>query len=164
MLLICKKLSQLNWSELMAVYAEGNRENGAEFYPDLPREQQIFRQEQDFYDYLRQDFFRCEEERYCIWEENGQYISALRLHPFEDGLLLEALETRPEFRQKGCAARLIQAVIAELKIPKLYSHISRRNTASIATHCKCGFQKYLDYARYADGAVNTYHDTYRYEA
>lgn len=164
MLLVCTNLSQLNWSELMAVYAEGVEENGQDFYPDLPKGQQLLRAEQDFYTYLKQDFFRCQQERYCIWEENGAYVSALRLHPFEDGLLIEALETRLGYRQKGYATLLIRAVLAEIGQQKVYSHISRRNRASIATHQKCGFHKFLDYAHYDEGEINTKCDTYRYEA
>lgn len=160
MLLMYTNLSQLNWSELMAVYAEGVEENGRDFYPELPQGQQLLRAEQDFYTYLQQDFFRCQQERYCIWEENGVYVSALRLHPFEDGLLIEALETRPEYRQKGYASRLMQAVLAEVGQQKVYSHISRRNRASIATHQKCGFRKVLDFARYSEGEINTKCDTY----
>lgn len=163
MLLVCDRLSGLNWSELMAVYAEGVAENGREFYPELPEMQQILQSEQDFYDYLKRDFFRCRQERYCIWVENGRYVSALRLHPFEDGLLIEGLETRPEDRKKGFASELLRAVLNEIGKQKVYSHISRRNRASIATHHKFGFRKFLDYARYCGGEINTYCDTYLYE-
>ena len=164
MLVIVGSLSGLNWGELMAVYAEGVEENGQEFYPELPQGQQILRAEQDFYTYLSQEFFRCREECYCVWEENGKYLSALRLHPFEDGLLVEALETRPGYRRMGYANLLMQAVIGRLRPEKLYSHINRSNRASIAVHERCGFRKFLDYARYADGEINTRHDTYLYEA
>jgi GNAT superfamily N-acetyltransferase len=163
MLIICSRISQLRWSELMAVYAEGNLENGRDLYGHLPQGQQILRAEEDFYSYLHHDFFRCAAERYFIWEENGRYISALRMHPFEDGLLVEALETRPEFRKKGYATQLLQAVIEQLQPEKLYSHIGKKNAASIATHQKCGFRKILDFSRYGSGEINTFCHTYLYE-
>ena len=163
MLLIAKTLRTLDFGKLMAVYAESNRENGEEFYPDLPAGQQILRAEQDFYAYLQTGFFTQPGDRYCIWEENGKYICALRLQRYQDGLLLEALETHPEFRGRGCAQRLIRAALENAEADRVYVHISRRNAPSIAAHAKCGFRKILDYSVYADGSVNRHHDTYLYE-
>lgn len=163
MLRIFNRLSQLNWSQLMAVYAEGVAENGAELYPNLSEGQQILRAEQDFHAYLSGDFFRNEQEKYCIWEENGRYVSALRLHPFEDGVLMEALETHPDYRRRGYAASLIREVIAQLHLQKVYSHIRKRNMPSIAVHQKCGFRKISDSARYLNGEVTTRSQTYLYE-
>ena len=163
MLLLCNRLSQLRFGQLMQVYAQGAAENGAEFYPDLSANEQILRAEQDFYAYLQTGFFTQHGDLYCIWEEKGVYISALRLQKFQDGLLLEALETHPDYRRQGYAGRLIQAVLEELRPQKLYSHIGHKNLASQATHLKCGFRKIADHARYADGSVNSYCGTYLYE-
>ena len=49
MLKIAEKLNELDFGQLMAVYEEGNLENGVEFWPDLSQGQQILRVEQDFY-------------------------------------------------------------------------------------------------------------------
>lgn len=163
MLRICDRLTQIHFGRLMQVYAEGVAENGAEFYPDLSENEQILRAEQDFYAYLQTGFFTQPGDLYCIWEENGAYVSALRLQRYQDGLLLEALETHPDQRRLGYACRLIQAVLEELRPEKLYSHISHRNAPSIAVHQKCGFRKISDQARYADGSVNSRCGTYLYE-
>ena len=160
MLLLCDKLSQIRFGQLMQVYAEGVAENGKEFYPDLSENEQILRAEQDFYAYLQTGFFTQPGDLYCIWEENGVYISALRLQTYQDGLLLEALETHPNFRRRGYACRLIQAVLEELRPAKLYSHIGHRNIASQTAHLKCGFSKISNHARYADGSVNSHCGTY----
>ncbi len=164
MLQIFDRLSQLRFGELMEVYSESVAENAAEFYPDLSENEQIIRAHQDFYAYLQQGFFNRKEDRYCIWTENGKYICALRLEGYQDGLLLEALETRPEYRKRGYAEKLIRAVQQLVGQQKLYSHISHKNEASLAVHRKCGFKKILDHARYADGSVNHYCGTYLYEA
>ena len=164
MLVICKRLADLRWSELMAVYSEGNEENGAAFFPHLSPNEQLLQAEQSFYDYLKRDFFTCPEECYCIWLEQGRYVAALRLHPFGDGLLLEALETRPEYRRRGYAEQLIKAVQTQLQPERLYSHIGHKNAASIAVHLKCGFRKLADTARYLDGSVDAHCGTYLYEA
>ena len=47
--------------------------------------------------------FQIPGAQYWIWEEEGRYVSCLRLKPDRDGLLLEALETRPDCRRKDLA-------------------------------------------------------------
>lgn len=164
MLLLCQRLSQLRFGELMAVYAQSVRENGEEFYPALSPSEQILRAEQDFYAYLQTGFFTQPGDLYCIWEEKGRYVSALRLQSYRDGMLLEALETCPDDRRHGYAAQLIRQVLDELHPEKVYSHISHRNAASRAVHEICGFRKISDNARYADGSVNSHCGTYLYES
>ena len=164
MLLICNRLSQIRFGQLMEVYSESVAENGEEFYPDLSSNEQILRAEQDFYAYLQSGFFTRPGDQYCIWEENGRYVSALRLQTFRDGLLLEALETHPSFRGSGYAKKLILSVLEQLQPAKLYSHIGHKNIPSQATHSACGFVKIADFARYADGSVNDRCGTYLYES
>ena len=81
----------------------------------------------------------------------------------EDGLLLEALETHPQYRKRGYAKQLIMAALKTAECDRVYVHISRRNAPSIATHRSCGFRKILDHSVYADGSVLRSSDTYRYE-
>ena len=152
MLILVNKMRDLSFSRLMDIYAEGNEENGRELWPNLTDNERILRAEQAFYQYLNEDFFKTEGAMYAIWEEKGVYVGALRLEPYEDGLLLEALETAPEYRKKGYACKLIEAVKEQFS-GKIYSHVGKRNTASLRTHEKCGFQKCLDYAVYVDGTV-----------
>ena len=51
-------MRELNFAQLMEVYAESNRENGDEFYPHMPEGQRLLQAEQDFYQYLRESFFK----------------------------------------------------------------------------------------------------------
>lgn len=162
MLCVYRKLHQLRFGELMEVYRESVAENGAERYPELSDGEQILRAEQDFYAYLQQGFFTQSDDCYCVWEEKGEYFSALRLQKFADGLLLEALETRPAFRRRGYAEKLISAVQEMVGTQKIYSHIHHKNFPSQAIHQKCGFAKISDIARYADGSVNSRCGTYLY--
>ncbi len=163
MLLQTNALKHLRFASLMEVYEEGNRENGLDQYPHLSRPEQILAAERDFYQYLEL-FFSTEGSRYLIWQLGGCYVSALRLEPYQDGLLLEALETKPSERRKGYAVELINAVIGSLNISEfpVYSHISKWNKASIRTHEKCGFERILDYCVYIDGSVNQNAYTYRF--
>lgn len=152
MLICVRTFQELDFDALMQVYLEGNRENGEDLYPEEPPERQMELALRDFENYLRDDFFSNKGACYWIWSENGAYRSALRLEPYGDGLLLEALETHPEHRRKGYAKKLIYAVLEQLpKETRVYSHISKRNTPSLASHLACGFSKLLDYSVDTDG-------------
>lgn len=168
MLKIARSFAQLIFSELMNVYVEGNILNGREFFPKESAQQQLCNAEQDFYHYLKSVFFRQSDSWYAIWEAQGRYVSALRLEPYSDGYLLCALETAPDVRQRGYAKTLICAVqsyLAEQGSGVLYSHVSKRNAASLAVHKKCGFQIVMDHAVYSDGSVhqNSYTLAYPYK-
>ncbi len=78
MLYLARSLSQLHFGSLMAVYADANRENGREAWPEEPEMRQIQLAEEDFYRYLSQVFFKNAGAVYAVWKENGRYVSALR--------------------------------------------------------------------------------------
>lgn len=156
MLEIVKTINGLRFSELMYVYNESNALNGSERYPDRTVEHQLLEAEQDFYLYLTSVFFRQTDSFYAIWEEDGRYQSALRLEPYADGYLLCALETAPDARRRGYAAKLISAVqtyLVQTGGSKIYAHVSKKNKPSLAVHRKCGFQIVHDHAVYSDGSV-----------
>ena len=156
MLHVFHKLREMDFYQLMQVYSQGNIENAQAFYSDLDPNVGRIRAEDDFYQYLSEDFFRQPGAFYCVWLENQQYVSALRLEPYQDGLLLEALETHPEHRRKGYAATLlrsVQAYLTQQGVTAVYSHVHKRNTPSMAVHRACGFVQHLDYAVYIDGTV-----------
>lgn len=168
MLKIVQSLGQLNFSALMNVYTEGNILNGKTFYPKESAQQQLCNAEQNFYHYLNSVFFRQNNSCYAIWEAQGRYVSALRLEPYSDGYLLCALETAPDVRQRGYAETLVcaaQSYLAEQGSGVLYSHVSKKNAASLAVHKKCGFQIIMDHAVYSDGSVhqNSYTLAFAYE-
>ena len=158
MLLIMKRLEELDFSALMDVYMEGNLEK-AEEYGDGG----LLRAEREFYDYLREDFFRQQGAFYAVWTEQGEYVSALRLEPHKDGWLLEALETAPDCRRKGYAKMLMAAVVEQMGQVVIYSHVSKQNEASLRTHYACGFRKHLDYVVYLDGSVSRRAVTLKYD-
>lgn len=164
MLILAKKLRELSFGKLMEVYVEACLERGQELRPEETEPRQIAIGEQEFYQYLEQVFFRTPNAVYAVWEERGKYFSALRLEPFRDGLLLEALETRPEMRRKGYAKTLIHAVLRQIEDVKIYSHVRKSNTASLRTHESCGFRVCMDYAVYVDGSVRNDTVTLCYES
>lgn len=150
-----RSVRELDFPMLMEVYVEGNRENGADNYPQLSAEQQLLQAEQDFYAFLR-EFFSVEGSVYAVWQAEGKYASALRLEPYRDGYLLEALETAPELRRRGYARQLILAVLETVcreKGATVYSHVHKKNVPSLAVHKACGFERILEHAVYIDGSV-----------
>lgn len=149
MLLIAKRLAELDFPALMDIYIEGNREKADEY-----GDGGLLQAEREFYDYLREDFFRQRDAFYAVWVEQGKYVSALRLEPYKDGWLLEALETAPADRKRGCAKALMGSVLEMMGQSVVYSHVSKRNEASLRTHYACGFVKHLDHVVYLDGSVS----------
>lgn len=162
MLKIVKNLGQLPFSDLMEVYAQGNQEVGDARYPAQPPMARLRLVEEEFYQYLQEVFFPTAGAIYALWTEEGKVVSALRLEPYRDGLLLEALETAPGERRKGYAAALIRAVQGTVT-DKLYAHVGRENLASQKAHEKCGFRRISDCAVYIDGSVDPRADTLCYE-
>ena len=156
MLKIALSVSELNFGKLMSVYQESNQENAFAFYDAIDRNLAMLNAEQDFYQYLNEVFFTAERAVYAIWEEGERYVSALRLEPYQDGFLLEALETAPDDRRRGYATALIHAACYWLAVQgcgKIYSHVSKDNTASLKAHAACGFHVICDYAEYIDGTI-----------
>ena len=165
MLEIFTSLAALQFNRLMGVYTERNEENAREFYPNEENGIALNRVESEFYQYLKEVFFPVDGARYAVWEEDGEYRAALRLEPYRDGLLIEALETHPQYRKMGYGKTLIQSVqkkLGEQGPLVLYSHIGKRNTASIKTHLACGFHRISEQAVYIDGSVTDRACTMRY--
>ena len=165
MLRIVSNMSQLHFSALMDVYHESNLSNGAELYSSDPPEVRLHKVQTDFYHYLNSVFFQQSDSYYAIWESEGVYVSALRLEPYSDGLLLCALETAPGARGRGFAFTLMRNILEYLKEQGsgvVYSHVSKKNTASLAVHEKCGFKVVKDCAVYSDGSVMQNHFTLAY--
>lgn len=158
MVKIHKSLSELQYMQLMDVYSEdlstGVKSGDWET---------ISTAEQDFYGYLRV-FFKTKGAFVAIWEEEGQYCSAVRIEPWQDGYLLSGLSTAPQHRRKGYGTALVRDVLNHLpQGSKLYSHIEKKNTASLALHRQCGFAQVQDFARMLDGSVLNHFYTYIYE-
>ena len=163
MLILATSLRQLRFGDLMEVYADSNEEKASD-WPNLPHGYALTLAEQDFRQYLVEVFFPTPGAVCAVWEENGKYVSALRLEPYRDGLLLEGLETHPIHRRKGYAALLISTVQQHLGAVKIYSHVEKRNAASLKTHEKCGFSIISDHAVYINGNVDHRCCTLLYEA
>jgi len=160
---IVRSVNHLDFTSLMRVYKEGNLEKAEEEYAHLPKEFGLLQAEQDFYQYLRDCFFSTDGAFYCLWSVEDAYVSALRMEPYRDGLLLEALETAPDQRRRGYGEALMRQVLDSLNGEKIYSHVSKTNTASLRLHKKCGFTRISEYAAYIDGSVNSHACTFCYE-
>ena len=135
----------LDPAKLMEVYAESNLENTDYFYPDVTDKTEAVRMvEAGFLDFLQNEFFARPGSVYWVLEKKGIWMSAVRTTKIRDGLYyLEALETRPDHRKKGYGAKLLCGISDALKEEgpfRLCDCVSKKNTASIKTHLKCGFR------------------------
>lgn len=148
--------SKMDGRKLMDLYQEGNRENIDYFYPGTDdRDAALKKIENNFLEFVEKDFLAKPGNTYWILEEEGVWVSALRLNKIEDAFYyIEALETHPRYRRKGYAVKLLSGVIDVLKERgsfKLCDCVRKRNTASLNTHRKCGFEiaadRGIDYLR-----------------
>ena len=156
MLKVFNKHYQIEMGKLLKVYSQGHCEITRDQYPQLEPGLALLNAEQDFITYLSDAFFLTPGAIYAVWEVSDMYLSALRLEPYKDGLLVEALETHPDFRNRGFGKALLRSALdycCSQKAVPIYSHIKKNNIASLRTHVACGFTKILDYAVYIDGSV-----------
>lgn len=163
MLQIFHSVKQLNFRQLCDVYSDELLKAGREQYDQFSLNLQILEAEQDFYHYLN-EFFKVIDAFYGIWSVEGTYKAALRIEPYQDGVLLSGLQTASNSRKKGYAARLVEETLTYLSdkgVHMVYSHIHNKNVASIKTHRKCGFEKIFDYAVFLDGSVDHQSGTYQ---
>ena len=152
MLKIIRRPKELMYSEWMHIYEESLQKQGETAYPHLSAEEQLFRAEQDFYSDLRS--FLTEDHGCCAVYDG---IAAARFEPHKDGVLLMGLETAPVARNKGAATALVNGVIrylSERGKTIIYSHVEKRNAASLAVHKKCGFCRSEEFAVFIDGSVS----------
>lgn len=151
MLTVIHSMKELCFSDLVQVYDESV---------------QTMDQQSDFYDYLRQVFFRTPGAVYCVWVLDGTFVSALRLEPYRDGWIVAGLETGTAYRGQGYAGELLGEALRWLKDQgscRVYSHIEHCNGTSICVHLRCGFRKIGDCAVFLDGSASNRAGTYLYE-
>ncbi|MBE5906465.1 MAG: GNAT family N-acetyltransferase [Lachnospiraceae bacterium] len=144
-------LESMNLQKLMEIYREGNEENISYFFPDeTDRLAGLRKVEQKFHDYLKTDFFSKEGNIYYVLEEEGNWISAIRLFPVEgkkNTFYAEALETAPEYRRKGYAKKMMNLLFGKLKEDgsfEITDTVNKKNEASLKLHLACGFEIFKD--------------------
>lgn len=159
MLKLIHHIKELDYHSIMELYDSDN-----EISDDFSscESQSRFAVEEAFYHYLREVFFSVSNAFLAVWLNGGRYISALRVEPYRDGLLLEGLETAPAYRNQGYATKLLTSVlpvIENMSYSKLYAHVSKRNIPSLRVHEKCDFHKISDSAVLIDGSVTNLYYT-----
>ncbi len=145
MLIRITEYQKLDTRKLMDVYSESNYENTDYFYPDeTDKDVAVQKVEEGFLEFLKNDFFNKTDAAYWILDIDDVWVSALRTCIIQEGLYyLEALETRPDQRQKGYGTILLSSIADSLKKEgpfRLCSCVSKKNIASLKTHEKSGFQ------------------------
>ena len=136
--------SEIDKRQLMDLYSEANRENIPYFYPDIEDEQEALQLvEKEFLHYMEEEFLPVPGNECWVLEENGTWISALRLYRIRERFFyLEAVETHPDHRRRGYGEKLLYSLIRHLKESgsfTLCDCVSKKNIPSIRLHEKCGF-------------------------
>lgn len=144
MLLQIRTLDAAARRQLMDVYSESNLENTDYFYPELTDKEAAVRLvERDYLNYLETEFLAADGNLLLVWEKQGIWTSALRLHCVRSRLYyIEALETRPDCRCRGCGSALLRGTVELLKKSgpfRLCDNVDKQSEASLATHKACGF-------------------------
>lgn len=155
MLLIAKSLDELRFEELAALYRYDLEVAGCEDGMCELDDDWFLEKRSQFRTYLSARFFSQPDclpdirPFYAIWEEDGRYVSAVRVNVYEQGLLLEALQTGEAWRKQGYATALLNAVLEYLVqrggFP-VYAHVRNYKAYVHKMLERAGFRKILDYA------------------
>lgn len=160
MLVYISDMKNLPFSEICRVYQQSIECSVGESSVTLS--ERFWQEEHGLYQEL-QDFFSRRNGTLALWRTEHGIQSALRLEKWNDGYLLQSLETHPESRRKGFALHLVKSVLADC--PRgtiLYSHVKKDNIASMQLHLHCGFQVHSDMARLLDGTVSNRYVTMKF--
>lgn len=163
MLRIITLPAQLNLEQLTHVYSQSIQARVRELNQYLSDYECTIMAEEEFRSFWRDVFFREAGSICAVLEENGKYVSALRLQNYRDGLLLSGLETEPANRNRGMAGKLmveIRKYLEDAGCTKVYSHIKKDNLPSRKVHISCGFELLREGAVLLDGSASWSYDTY----
>ncbi|WP_311537658.1 GNAT family N-acetyltransferase [uncultured Anaerococcus sp.] len=136
-LIITNKAENLDLDKLMEVYKESNYENMISLSYDC-----LDDLESAYKEYLKKDFLENKDNYLAVLANGQSYLSALRLHRGDGGYLIEAIETKPEFRNLGYGLSLL--FLVRKRIPEgfyLRSEVSEKNIKSLGLHKKLAFDE-----------------------
>lgn len=134
-LIISNKVGKVDLDRLMEVYRESNYENMISLSYDC-----LDDLESAYKDYLKKDFLENKDNYLAVLANGESYLSALRLHREDGGYLIEAIETKPEFRNLGYGLSLLFLVRKRISEAfYLRSEVSENNIKSLNLHKKLGF-------------------------
>lgn len=145
MLLAIGTPEELDIPKILAIYRGSSMENCQGMYPAETAAASLEQYEAGYAAYMREEFFAKPGRLWMVETADGLWASALRLLPLEepDTWMIEALETHPDHRRQGHAARLLTDTIQYLEQTcgevTLLSGVGKRNTASLQTHLRGGF-------------------------
>jgi len=129
---------------LLQIYAESNaqvyrRRYAKKYASELAAWNALL---QDYTEFICE--FTAQDDRYIFaLKASGDWAAALRIIRMdEDDWYLEALETAPRYRRKGCARQLLNKTIDRLRslsACSIVSVVGMDNAASRTLHEACGF-------------------------
>lgn len=147
-IVITNDIDRIDFEKLMDIYEESNCENIQKAYKiadgldDFYEKEKIYKIYKDSYiSYLKNEFLANKENYLVILKDKDVYLSGLRLHYRKDYYLIEALETNPNFRNKGYGERLMSEVLKAFPYKTVFrSEVAISNEKSLGLHKKLGFK------------------------
>lgn len=145
MLLVLQSPEEPDVPKLLAIYRESSQENCQRMFPAETDAASLEQYEAGYTSFMREEYFAKPGRFWMVETADGLWASALRLLPFEGANTwkIEALETHPDHRRRGHAARLLADTIQYLEktfgTVILLSDVGKHNTASLQTHLRSGF-------------------------
>lgn len=139
------KIDEINLEKLMDIYEESNWENLSMVTTESCKisDKNILYQKvrSSYKSYLKTDFFKNGKNFLAILIDENNYLAAIRLYDEGDFYLLEALETKPEYRRRGYGESLLREVFSYFeKGSQIRSEVFLSNKKSLALHKKLGFE------------------------
>ena len=145
MLLILRSPEELDVPKLLAIYRESTLKHCQGMYPSETFAASLERYEAGYAAFMREEFFAKPGRFWMVETVEELWVSTLRLLPLDEHntWMIGSLETHPDHRRKGYAARLLTDTIRFLEETHgeivLLSGVRKHNTASLRTHLRCGF-------------------------
>ena len=159
MLILAHNRDELRMTELAELYGNDLQVPWQDDLPEEPDAESLAQLRGEFTVYLSARFFSKPEilpgirPFYAVWEVEGNYVSALRVHVYSQGLSLEALCTAAGERGKGYATELLKATaahLARLGHFDLYALVPKHGKQVQRILQSAGFVRILDYGTRQD--------------
>jgi len=135
MLIEIKEINESAVCQLFDLYAESMRNMQSQFHS--------YDEMKQAYTQFLHDFLASPNQLILVETIDGEWVSGLRTIETSKGCwFIEAVETKPDRRERGYGKRLIQDTISYLRqkgMCQITCQIARKNVRSQLLHTSCGF-------------------------
>ena len=144
-LVFTNKIDGIDLERLMDIYEESNWENLSMVKSDnkdISDKNILYQKVRTSYkSYIQNEFLKNGNNYLAILKDEKNYLAALRIYDEDDFYLIEALETKPEYRRCGYGENLLREAFSFFeKGREIRSEVSLTNKKRLDLHKKLGFK------------------------